>query len=241
MEHLLALEPGAFNSSGDPDPRDVGNRMIVLGDFNMSNNQCSEVNGTLRKLRAAFGYAVDVSMAAVGRNDRTFDMHYSGASLTDFRTGTYGNCQDESWVDGWPAGESAGCPYQYPPASISESREVDQPFQWWAGTSSEQGGGGSRLDVILLVGLGWADDDPVREYLAMANTEIRNPANGFQPGGVEIRPSCGDDPQFLHLDNPVNYHPENTICPEFPAKPGAIAFRSDHKPVGTRLRVQFYR
>src|SRR5262249_21704379 len=158
------------------------------------------------------------------------------------RTGTYGDCQDGDWVAMWPYGESLGCPFYYPPASnweeLGRQRTTGpvQPYQWWAGTTSDQGGVGSRLGVILLVGLGWADDDPVREYLAMANTEVPNIANGFQPAGVEIRHSCGDDPQLLTLGNPADYHPENQVCSEVAAQPGALAFRSDHKPVGTRLR-----
>ena len=185
-------------------------------------------------------------MAAVDRDNRTFDMHYSGGQLTDFRTGTYGDCQDGDWVAMWPYGESFGCPFRYPPASNWESLGGQhttgplQPYQWWAGTTSEQGGGGSRLDVVLLVGLGWADDDPVREYLAMADIDVPNIANGFQPAGVEIRHHC-HEPQVVTLGSPVNYQPENQVCPEVAAQPGAIAFRSDHKPVGTRLRVQFYR
>jgi hypothetical protein len=48
----------------------------------------------------------------------------------------------------------------------------------------------------------------------------------FQPAGV---------------GKAADYHPENQVCSKVPAQPGALAFRSDHKPVGTRLRVQFYR
>jgi hypothetical protein len=73
----------------------------------------------------------------------------------------------------------------------------------------------------------------------MPDIEVPNIANGFQPAGVEMRHYC-HDPQVLTLGNPADYHPENQVCDEA-AQPGAIAFRSDHKPVGTRLRVQFYR
>lgn len=248
IKELLARKPTAFNSSGSVNPRDLGNRMIILGDFNMYNNQCSEVNATLRKLREEFGYAIDVSMAVTDNDHRTFDMHYSGAPITDslFRTGTYGNCKDADWAGDWGTGSDQGCPFQYRPGSswVAEGRPhntgVDQRYAWWAGTDTAQGGGGSRLDLIILAGLGWADDDPVREYLAMANTEAPNIANGFRRAGVEIRHYCSD-PQELTLGNPVDYHPENPVCSGIAAQPAALAFRSDHKPLGVRLRVQFYR
>ena len=95
-----------------------------------------------------------------------------------------------------------------------------------------------RLDAIILVGQGWADDDPVLSYTVASNKEnVSTPMNNFDGGkAVDIRRYCTDP--VITSNSATNYWPPQAICSAEPWAPGALMSRSDHKPVGVRLRMQ---
>jgi hypothetical protein len=271
IKKLITADPDAFNVDGNPSARWRGNRFVILGDSNMYNQQCSEVNETLVKLRNEFGYAVDVSMAQMDAYNRTMDMHYSGAPITDLQQGVYGDCENSSWakIPGSWSGEPTGCPYHFksidswkadvsspiasdPTIEAGDKYAVDpsQWYTWWGGTSSG-GHGSSRHDVILLVGRGWAYDDPVKRYSTTSDTSFRSFINDYVGGGVEIL-SPGDPDIFgVDLDcdysgipdlvtTPGSYSPNFALTGQSLGE-GKPTLCTDHKPVGARLRLTFAR
>jgi hypothetical protein len=188
--------------------------MIVLGDFNMMAHSYGEHYWFLQELRERYGYAVDVSMAVdfVAQND-TFGLHDRSGVLD---------------------GSLRPKPYQ----SYEEWREApihnsSSDYPWWAGTYRAKTGGlagkGERLDAVILVGKGWAYDDPVREYMVMSDRQNASPLNP-DGGGVEMW--MGGD---AVVDGRNNYAPNHDLG--FGTEPGKPALHSDHVPVGVRLRV----
>lgn len=193
----LELEPGRFNHYGANDPLNENNRMIILGDSNMYNENCSEVNAALELLREKWGYAIDASMAAVDNSGRTFDGHYNGEALNhrhpdgSFRTGSYGaDGHPFYWLGrkGWellPESSRFNVGRFEPPESLVPF------FPWWGQTSTLNGASEARLDVVLLVGRGWADDDPVVSYTIPSIHGHPNYMNKFVRGaGVDVRQNC---------------------------------------------------
>ncbi len=74
--------------------------------------------------------------------------------------------------------------------------------------------------MIVLVGRGWADDDPVLGYKVLVQTctdagSVANDARGYAPNDSL---GCDDDPTGG-------------------TRPGAPAMHTDHRPMGARLRV----
>jgi hypothetical protein len=254
--------PFSFNTAGSSSPTAPGNRFILIGDMNMRNHQCAESNRLVRKLRETFGYALDVSMAITDAQDRTdldipgvqhrtFDTHYSGASLTRPNTGQYFTCSSETGVHTTQPSTRRACPYLWETtqywAANGRNRSVTGQYQWWAGPGSNYGGGSSRLDAVILVGRGWASDDPVREYAVVQSYPTPTPLVP-EANGVEIRNFCAtgnadEHEERLCVGDPDcamtsgNYSPEFQVCSGEEMGAGHTAFRSDHKPVGVRLRV----
>jgi hypothetical protein len=110
--------PGAcaFNKECVNHPLHYANRVLIMGDSNMKNHQCGEFAWTLRRLREEFGYAIDASAAVVDPMNRTYDMHWSGAPLTDPRMSLWGTCQetDGPWSKLVNAdGTHTGCPFRF--------------------------------------------------------------------------------------------------------------------------------
>jgi hypothetical protein len=240
----------AFNKECANDPKHRTNRIIIVGDSNMKSHQCGEFAWTLERLRAEFGYAVDASAAVVDPMNRTFDMHWSGASLTNSNTSIWGTCREKNgpWSKTVNAdGEENGCPFQFQHrTNFNDAIDFTTKswYPWWAATTQDQNDsskGGGRMDVVLLVGRGWADDDPVLTYRVMAHHGEPSPMNGMLGGGVEI----GFDPASCEGpvrdepcvdDKPCNYAP-NVPITHCGTHPGAPAIRSDHIPTGARLRI----
>ena len=260
LELLLQANPSAFNANGSTSPLDSGNRIIIQGDSNMSNGNCAEGNSWLKFLRDEFGYAVDASMAFVDPQNRTFDMHYGTVPLSPwsafspqvvrmvdwsgFETGTINQVEVSNhgpfkWrlYTHWNSD-----PYRSYGTAIDE-------FPWWKGTSTSGGGGGRRLDVVFLVGRGWADDDPVQGYqtVTTAFEGVKNYTNNYTNGSIDLRNWCSDQ------DLVVGEYPDESYVPDFlnvctlsggtPAQDaraangaGALAYRSDHKPLMVRVR-----
>jgi len=231
----------AFNRACVDDAMHPRNRILIVGDSNMENHRCGEFTGALRALRAAFGYAIDASAATVDPQGRTFDMHYSGASLLDARAGTFGDCNDPAWASSLRRGASAtGCPFQWasdqvfnaaPPSPIT----ANTWFPWWAATFADADAvshGKERFDAVFLVGRGWADDDPVAAYEVMPHRQESSPMG---QGGVELSYNYGScDGRVANVTE--NYRP-NVAVGICSATSGAPALRSDHIPVSVRLRV----
>jgi hypothetical protein len=111
-------------------------------------------------------------------------------------------------------------------------------YPWWAATAQNVDGGeqgGSRYDVVFLVGRGWAYDDPVLSYKVMSHRDEASPMNGSFGGGVELGYDVGTCIGNI-TDGNGNYAPKVSVngCG---TGEGAPAIRSDHIPVGVRLRV----
>ncbi len=161
IDILRTRTPGAFAAGGD-----LGNeRFIIMGDLNMANHQCAEINHHLDELRERYGYAVDLASAQLDIYNRTFDMHYSGAPITDASQGIYGDCKVASWAR-LPSehlvdpnvtcqGCTEGCPYRFKHRSVWQAENAaasasdptiaagpkfdftpSQWFAWWAGSSA---------------------------------------------------------------------------------------------------------
>ncbi len=237
----------AFNKDCSSSPSNANNRMIIVGDSNMANNKCGEYTWALRMLRQEFGYAIDASSAAVDATGRTFDLHYSGASLLDLRTGTFGNCQDPNWAKTpYNNGTASGCPFHFQNVNhwnANPDFSLSSWHPWWASSFGDIHGSDSlteRYDVVFLVGRGWAQDDPVMTYKVLPNRQEASPANGGAGGGVEIH--FADSCAGKVTDSPVdpltirNYAPM-TAFGSCGMNPGAPALHSDHIPIGVRLRV----
>jgi hypothetical protein len=239
---LIDVFPDAFNKEGVADVKHPNNRFILMGDSNGRNHQCGEFTWWVRRLREEFGYVVDVSTAAVDANNRTWDMHYSGAPLTDNDIGVFGDCNNPFWAATTsPDGAPQGCPFQF---QHRQDWNSDQDFSeqswfpWWAATSRHKDfteRAGTRFDTIILVGRGWADDDPVLTYKVMSDNDRPSPANDYAGGGVEMWATLGDCTAGAVAAN-QGYAPGASIH-SCGTSAGAPALASDHKPVGARLRI----
>lgn len=217
LRTFLKENPSAFNSEGKNHPHHYQNRILLLGDFNWSAHHCGEHYWFLHTLREAFGYAVDVSMAA---NDN--DMHD--------RMGAIG---------------SNGIPQNWESAkSWKKDPSRHTKFPWWMTTHRGKAGNlydrNERYDAMMLVGAGWAYDDPVREYEVLWDRNGNNPLNGDSKGGVEMADTGnlvtqnGYRPQYaLKCRKPSCEEEDRTNS----TKPGDPALDSDHLPIRARLRV----
>ena len=169
-------------------------------------HSCGEHYWILKKLRNHYGYAVDVSMIPVKEGDH-FGMHD-----TIDPSGGYQSYEN------WRASPN------YTPSSV---------YPWWAATyrgdTDRKNGKSERHDVILLIGKGWAYDDPVREYMVMSDRDDPSPLNP-KGGGVEMWQSADNV-----TDGNNNYAPNYSLGSG--ATAGKPALHSDHQPVGARLRI----
>jgi hypothetical protein len=298
IDELMVMDPSSFSSSGRS-----GQRLIILGDANMNNHQWAEGNKFIRKLRDRFGYAVDVAQAAVEpETQRVYDMHYGGVPLDapawtgspQLRTsGMMGDCAPDfdaplsawAWLYEGVSPQSGSCPYHFQHRlHWSESQPPDLGtseltwFPWWHGTTALMNNdsnyqGSSRLDMVILVGMGWADDDPIRQYHVPTTRErLPNPTNGDTYDAIDIRHYC-ENTDYVVSASPNHYAPELQVttelhppvcqwgedagqicdatnpcaggapcvwvgqkCPQPAGQSGSLVYRSDHKPVGVRIR-----
>jgi len=252
MKYLMArpadgsYAPGAcaFNKECVNHPKHYANRILIVGDSNMRNHQCGEFAWTLRRLREEFGYAIDASAAVVDPMDRTYDMHWSGAPLTDPRMSLWGSCRQTGgpWSKTVNAdGTLAGCPFQFQHrANWNEAVDfsTDSWYPWWAATAQDvddSNKGGGRFDMVVLVGRGWAYDDPVLTYRVMPHREEAAPTNGMLGGGVELGFNV-DTCEGPVANGNGNYAP-NVSVNGCGTGEGVPAIRSDHIPTGARVRI----
>jgi hypothetical protein len=212
IDRLLEKDPAAFNAgAGNPDRTKPGfhqNRIIVFGDSNFMPHACGEHYWSLKKLRDHYGYAVDVSMLQVVNGD-DFAMHDKLGRI---------DAQTYQTSASWQANPDSSLNSRYP---------------WWAATTRGKTGGSAgrneRHDVILLVGKGWAYDDPLLAYQIMSDRDWASPFNP-QGGGVEMWQTGN-----LVTNGGTNYAPNYDIGGG--TGPGRPALHTDHLPVYARLRV----
>jgi hypothetical protein len=238
----------AFNKECKNDPRHYANRIIIVGDSNMHNHRCGEFMWNIRRLREEFGYAVDVSSATLDASNRTFDMQFSGAPLTDPNAEQFVHCEANgaSKTAEGPAG-TAGCPYHYQGLynwnlNTAAGLNLASWYPWWAATSQNEhahDNGGERYDVVFLVGRGWAYDDPILSYRVLSHRDdpspMASPMNGYLGGGIEAAYDVNDCVGNV-ADGHGNYAP-NFQLRSCGVGEGSPAIRSDHVPIGARLRI----
>jgi hypothetical protein len=259
LKKLLIRDPFGFNTAGSTNPLHPGNRIILVGDSNLLNTNFAELNGHLVMLRDAFGSVIDPAMASTDKHDdltRAMDTHYGALPLMDSRMLSVTHAAPFMTRESWWSQSSM---YRLPGLSSTDlDFGVSATFlPWWVGGetgySTNFGGGGDRHDVILLVGLGWAQDDPVRQYLVPNAVELdsatetalspmtgRNRSDLIERGGIDIRHYC--NPLFKDLvqgQYGASYEPEFTdVCSAHDDATKKMVYRSDHKPVGIRLRIR---
>jgi len=225
--------------------------VILAGDFNFMPHEVGEHRWFIRRLREEFGYAVDTAAADRDSWANFYDMHA-------FRGAT------PSPDDGLPTSYTSGITWW----GISQ---IANKFWWglgtawyhyfpyWATTYHGIGGnyGGSkgreRHDAVILVGQGWAKDDPVRKYLVMHTTVQYDSPFAIKDSqgrvvAVDIGPyeSDGDIDVPQVLDGRHNYVPQLPVS-NIPADgmlttdmctvAGCAAIETADIPVGARFRV----
>jgi hypothetical protein len=206
LKKMLKDDPRAFNPKGDTRARHHQNRIILMGDFNWSSHHCGEHYWTLEALRKAFGYAVDVAMA------KDFDMHDVRGAIN---------------ANGVPRGWQSSKSWKKNPASTPG-------FPWWMatyrGTKNNGLGRSDRYDAIILVGKGWAYDDPVRSYEVAWDRGGRNPMTRSNRGGIEMSDTS-------NLVRNTGYRPSHSLKPGVSPKRGSPALDSDHLPIRAKVRL----
>ena len=222
----------AFNKDNNPDPKAPGNRILLIGDFNVYNHGCGESYYLLRLLRERFGYAVDAAFAAEGSVEFAFGMHNYGDTSHNGNPWPW-----QHWVD-WRDLDDAN------PLKWLMYPDGENSFPWWARTfrssTASPGKGDERTDMVLLVGRGWELDDPVRSYVVMQDNDKNkeNPfavldASGNVLGGVEM---YHDESGNGGVPNSgTNYNPNRSVGAG--TGPGRAALQTDHRPILARLRV----
>lgn len=254
IKDLLAAEPTAFNSDGNPDPLAPGNRIIILGDYNIRSHECGEHYWFVRELREQFGWAVDAAMAMPDLNGgATLGMHTSDAGY--YWANGFGypigfqyffwtnNDLVPAWVQEDPRNYTTQSRYR----GLYNDHRRDALAPWWASTGRTKDPGiastGERYDVIMLVGKGWANDDAVLNYQVMVdrNKNDGNRHSLLENSGraVEMWAQCNDDAVFdsdeAGYEAGKSYQPNHNVgCG---TQPGDAALNTDHRPVGARLRI----
>ncbi len=232
VKTLMTRNPLAFNREGNTSPLSSENRFIIFGDSNLSAHDCGEHYAMLRKLRENFGYAVDVAMAAAPA-EKWYGMHDNGRYV--YSTGGVYAPDPFVSVTDWRA--RFDNPVVWPDPLNSPD------FPWWSSTWRGKTNGfskrGERYDVVWLVGLGWASDDPVRVYTIMSDNH--DTRGEFTRDGGCVRMWTGaldslNHPNWCGSDPSKTYRPNRALCSGTDCYRAALY--TDHLPIGARLRVQ---
>ncbi len=239
VKDLIAASPRAFNSDGSPAHDHRDNRFIIIGDTNLRAQSCGSMVHFEHRLREAFGYAVDVAAATMTDDFRTLGMH-EASPLWD-GTGrlaqSYDAACDPDLVDDLSPGRE--CPLDFQSFWNWRAGEValpDSAYPWWAATfrSTAKNQFAERHDVIMLVGRGWAYDDPIVGYTLVRPQPEVSPLN---PNGGAVELDGDDDIVGVGLVNGwPNYHPRFSVGGAGTNR-GAPAARLDHVPIVARLRT----
>jgi hypothetical protein len=217
-------------------PLDDDLRIVLMGDSNGDHQQCAEMNRWLRELRAKFGYAVFVPMAALDQQNRTIDNYFGGAALHEPQAGLMTQlCSLTSWA--LPDDVRGGmCPKHYQGRSSDNDDSASNPhwYHWWTPNN----------DVIVLVGRGWRFDDPVQGF-KMLNEHGGGHNTDDQPGGISSR-NLDESTSYCAANDGTAYWPHfNTFgtgtnpCSNNSTEPriGSETHRSDHPPVMAKFRI----
>jgi len=257
IEEQLAFDPSMFNLGGSTSPTAAGNRMILIGDFNASAHDYGENRWMVKQLRDRFGWAVDVAAADRNSFANFYDMHeFQGRGMGD--DAPYEPIYFQSTTDWKALSDTHGDPltWWWGTAQYGTSFGPNRYWPYWARTNRGETGdqdhasaGGERNDMIVLVGRGWSNDDPVRSYVVMnTTTEGDSPFAMHDANGNVL----GVDTWFSYSDTDLDVpgsrsHPTNVphYRPNFVATDyddgctgsGCAVFTSDHVPVGARIRV----
>lgn len=207
LKVMQQQRPQSFNAAGDRSRQHYQNRIILMGDFNWSAHHCGEHYWLLKRLRDVYGYAMDVSMASDN------DMH-----------------DDEGAIgpNGIPGGWTSAKAWSHGLGGFKD-------YPWWMASyrgkdPKMRQGRSDRYDAIVLVGRGWAYDDPVRDYEVQWDRIGKSLMTG-RGSGVEM--SIKGD-----LTGRTGYRPRyNLLNPRRRTQSGDPALDSDHLPVRARLRL----
>ncbi|HEY5933383.1 MAG TPA: hypothetical protein VIU61_02035, partial [Kofleriaceae bacterium] len=254
VQHLVN-ESSAFNndtSSLATRPTNAGNRIILVGDFNMYAHEFGENRWLLRRLREKFGFAIDAAAANPDSYAQFHDMHDLRGQGMNAQTMRPANWMS---IDTWNA---------LPDTSVSELEKVfwwnsetygtvfgsSRYFPYWArtqhGTAEDYHAGGERNDAIFLVGRGWQNDDPVRKYVVMTTTTQGDSPFALHDAagnvlGVDIWYGYSDtDHDVPNDDGLPHYRPNYDVTTSYYdgcADNGCGVYRSDHIPVAARIRI----
>jgi hypothetical protein len=235
----------SFNKDGIDDPQAAGNRILLVGDFNVYAHGCGEHYWLLREMRSRFGFAVDAAMAAEGGDEWSFGMHDWGAASGDDAVNPVTGLP-EPYVNRNTWGALA---LTHMNKWLNEKKAAAMPFPWWSRTFRSEtacpGYQGDRHDMIMLVGRGWASDDPVVSYTVMQDSNKPSPFavlndDGTVRGGVEMfewnSTACTPgDVKGGVPDSGTNYSPNYDVGAG--TGPGRAALITDHRPIAARLRI----
>lgn len=245
VDLLLARTPGAFSTRADAlasSARNPDLRLILQGDLNLQPHKCGEHYWIVEELRRHFGYAVDVAMALPHSADWMLGQHdagtgyaaggfppgyqpYSDTRATDYRA------DGVQSPEAWQVTENMSGPLDAQPPG----------FPWWAATfrgkRTHPRSYSERHDLFVLVGQGWAGDDPVLNYAPM-NVQNEVGSNPLHPDNRAVATLISTDcsNEVVRWDSPLSYAPSWPISPCGTTR-GAPALHTDHIPIGARLRV----
>lgn len=232
IDLLLEADPLTFNSYGSSDPMSSGNRIVIIGDWNIRSHECGEHYWMIRRLRDHFGWAIDSAMAVTDGS--------GGLSL-----GTHD--QGHPYVGGVPS------PYQRATAAPSGEWTAwrsaptfswSSVYPWWAVDYRDKTSGDThmneRLSMMALVGKGWQKDNPVVTYSVMNDSNHTSPIHETKRAVEMWRPDDEYDTGSVANDE-FGYRPSYSLgkdsYPGGGTKRGAPALHSDHRPIGMRIRV----
>ena len=245
VDLLLVRTPGAFSNRTDAlaaSPWNPELRLILQGDLNLQPHKCGEHYWIVEELRRHFGYAVDVAMALPHSADWRLGQHDAGTgySASGFAPGyqPYSDTRATDYradgvqsTEAWQVTEDMSGPLDAQPSW----------FPWWAATfrgkRTHPRSYSERHDLFILVGQGWAGDDPVLNYAPM-NVQNEVASNPLHPDNRAVATLISTDctNEVVPWDSPLSYAPSWPISPCGTMR-GAPALHTDHIPIGARLRV----
>jgi hypothetical protein len=187
----------------------------------------------LRTLRERYGYAIDVSMAradSLGSLKQSMHVGDAGYGADDVPVGFQHHSKgDPRTPPAWQSWQSA------------PDRTPTSAFPWWAtdfrGRVSQSESPSDRFSMIVLIGQGWAYDDPVTDYEVMSDVARVSPMNPIGRGVEMWQPDSCDDHGSVPDDDVHGYAPNYALKCVGETQQGRPALHSDHKPMRAKLRV----
>jgi hypothetical protein len=259
IKQQIAFRPQQFNNGG-PDatsPSHIGNRIILVGDFNTFNHDFGENRWMLERLREEFGWAIDAAAADRNSFANFYEMHeLQGSGMSSeapFEPSQYTGTVE--WCD---LSSTPGDPltWWWNTSEHGTTFGEDRFYPYWARTNRGSTGDqdsyearGERNDMILLVGRGWRMDDPIRNYVVMNTTaEGDSPFAMHDANGNVVAVDTWSSYSDTDFDVPGSQTHQTSVPHYRPLRSagsyadnctarGCAAFQTDHLPVGARIRV----